>query len=100
MTEPFSLRLGLTRRLAVALLTVALVGTFIAYQISSRFGNDAYDLALVDDAMTLLDQITVENGALRVNLPAAALKWLLANQGETVLYRVVNLRSGIVVRTR
>jgi two-component system sensor histidine kinase TctE len=97
MPEPASLRVSLIRRLAIALLAVALVGTFAAYQLGSFYGNTAYDRALADDVLTLAEQISIKDGELHVSLPTEALKWLLADQGEVVLYRVTNLRSGKVV---
>lgn len=98
-TNAGSLRASLIRRLATALVAVAIVGTVVAYQLGSRLGNQAYDRAQVDDVATLADQITLENGAVQVNLPTAALKWLLADEGEMVLFRVTDLRTGRVAET-
>jgi two-component system sensor histidine kinase TctE len=95
-----SLRAGLTTRLALALAVIGVFGTFIAYVMGSKYANLAYDQALFDDVTTLASQTSVdERGAIQVNLPAAALKWLLADEGELVLYRVTNLRTQMVVAT-
>jgi two-component system sensor histidine kinase TctE len=94
-----SLRASLIRRLATALVAVAVVGTVVAYQLGSRLGNQAYDRAQVDDVATLADQVTLESSQVQVNLPTAALKWLLADEGEMVLFRVTDLRTGRVVDT-
>ncbi len=92
-----SLRASLILRLALALLGVAVVGTVVAYQLGSLYGNQAYDRAQAEDASTLADQITVDRDSVQVNLPTAALRWLLADEGDLVIYRITDLRSGKVV---
>lgn len=97
MSESPSLRASLILRLAIALLAVAVVGTVVAYQLGSLYGNQAYDRSQAEDASTLVDQVTVDRETVQVNLPTAALRWLLADEGDLVIYRVTDLRSGKVV---
>lgn len=97
MGESPSLRASLIVRLALALLAVAVVGTIVAYQLGSFYGNQAYDRSQAEDATTLADQVTVDNDTVRVNLPTAALRWLLADAGDLVIYRITDLRSGTVI---
>ena len=97
MSESPSLRASLIMRLAVALLAVALIGTVVAYQLGSLYGNQAYDRSQAEDASTLADQVTVDSDTVQVNLPTAALRWLLADEGDLVIYRITDLRTGKVV---
>jgi len=92
-----SLRSRLTRRLALVLAGIGVIGTIAAYWLASSYANLAYDRALFDDVVTLAGQVSVEQGRIRVTLPEAALKWLLADEGELVIYRVIDLRSMAVV---
>lgn len=88
-----SLRSRLTRRLALVLAGIGVIGAFAAYWLASSYANLAYDRALSDDVVTLADQVSMEQGRIRVALPDAALKWLLADEGELVLFRVTDLSS-------
>ena len=98
-TSTASLRTGLIRRLALALLGVGVVGAIVASGLGSRYGNLAYDRAQTDDVVTLAEQVVVAGASVELNLPDAALKWLLADEGELVLFRVTDLRSGRIVST-
>jgi two-component system sensor histidine kinase TctE len=98
MMNSLSLRFRLIANLGVALALIGLIGTLVAYTLGSNYANLAYDAGLFDDVSTLADQVAVgKDGAIEVNLPAAALKWLLSDEGETVHYRVTDMRDGTVV---
>jgi two-component system sensor histidine kinase TctE len=92
-----SLRGALIGRLVTAFALIGLVATIVAYKFGERYANLAYDRSLSDDVVTLASQIEWRNGQVQLNLPPAARTWLLANEGERVLYRVVNLREGKVL---
>lgn len=92
-----SLRGALIARLLTAFVLIGLVACTIAYKFGERYANLAYDRSLSDDVATLASQIQLRHGEVQVNLPPAARIWLLANEGERVLYRVVDLRSGRLV---
>ena len=93
MARPASLRVSLTRRLAWVLAIIGVIGTLAVAVLGASYANLAYDRALFDDVATLADQISIERGVIQVNLPSAALKWLLADEGEMVLYRITDLRN-------
>ena len=95
-----SLRSRLTRRLALVLAGIGVIGTIAAYWLASSYANLAYDRALSDDVVTLAEQVSMEQGHIQVALPDAALKWLLADEGELVLYRVTDLRSMTVLAAK
>lgn len=92
-----SLRVALTRRLAFVLAIIGVVGTIAAYTLGAKYANLAYDRAQADDVATLADQVFAEHDNIRVNLPAPALKWLLADEGDQVIYRVTDLRQGKLI---
>jgi len=89
-----SLRGALIVRLVTAFALIGLVAGSIAYKFGERYANLAYDRSLSDDVVTLAGQVEMSSGQVQVNLPPAARIWLLANEGERVLYRVVDLRDG------
>ncbi|MDD5175144.1 MAG: sensor histidine kinase [Sterolibacterium sp.] len=93
-----SLRARLTARLGLALAVIGVFGTIVAYTLGVKYANLAYDQALFDDVTTLAGQISVdEHGSTLLNLPTAALKWLLADEGEIVIFRVTDLRTRRIV---
>jgi two-component system sensor histidine kinase TctE len=93
-----SLRSRLTRRLAMTLAFIGVFGTLGAYILGAKYANLAYDQALFDDVVTLAGQVGVdEKGHPQLVLPTAALKWLLADEGELVRYRVTDLRTHTTV---
>lgn len=92
-----SIRRNLIRRTALALTVIGVAGATAAYALGYRYANLAYDLALLDDVETLADQVSMHDGKLQVNLPPAAQKWLLANEGERVIWQVIDLQNGKAV---
>ena len=73
------------------------MGAAGAYALGYQYANLAYDRALLDDVETLADQVSLHEGKLEVNLPPAAQKWLLADEGERVIWQVIDLNNGVVV---
>jgi two-component system, OmpR family, sensor histidine kinase TctE len=92
-----SLRGALTFRLVAAFAVIGIVAAGIAYRLGHHYASLAYDRSLSDDVITLASQVALRDGRVVVNLPPEARHWLLANEGEQVLYRVVDLRDGKVV---
>lgn len=89
-----SIKRSLITRTAVALVIIGILGAVAAYSLGYRYATLAYDSSLLDDTETLAEQVTLQGGQLSVNLPPEAQKWLLANEGERVLWRVIDLDSG------
>src|SRR5262249_30026994 len=94
-----SLRGALTVRLVTVFTVIGVIAGGIAYRLRQGYADLAYDRSLSDDGVTLASQIGWHNGQLVVDLPPAARTWLLANEGERVLYRVVDLRLGRVLES-
>ncbi len=83
-----SLRSGLTLRvLAVALLLLALDGIY-CYALSAHFANLAYDRWLIDDAGSLAQALSVDNGRASVVLPRVALAIFKFDDYDQTYYRV------------
>ena len=92
-----SLRRALVVRLVLALTAIGLVGAGLASALVDRYANLAYDRALADDLTTLANQLELEDGAVHLDLPPVARRWLLANEGEQVLYRVIEVATGKII---
>jgi two-component system, OmpR family, sensor histidine kinase TctE len=92
-----SLRRGLITRVVAALAAIGVLGVIAAYPLGGNYAELVYDRELFDDVATLAEQVEARNGVLRLNLPPAGQKWLLADRGEDVRYRVIDLRDGAVV---
>ena len=97
MIAPSSLKIALTRRLVIGLLLLGVVGTALAVAVSTRFANRAYDRSLFDDVRVLANQVRWAQGTAQITLSPDALLWLLADEGDDVIYRVTNLADGRVL---
>src|SRR5580692_5000000 len=83
-----SLRSSLTLRvLAVALLLLVLDG-ISCYALSAHFANLAYDRWLIDDAGSLAQALSVENGQVRAVLPRVALAIFKFDDYDQTYYRI------------
>jgi two-component system sensor histidine kinase TctE len=91
-----SLRSGLTLRvLAVALLLLVLDGIY-CYALSAHFANLAYDRWLLDDAGSLAQALSVENGKPSVVLPRVALAIFKFDDYDQTYYRVVTTQGRLL----
>ena len=91
-----SLRSGLTLRvLAVALLLLVLDGIY-CYALSAHFANLAYDRWLIDDAGSLAQALSVENGRPSVDLPRVALAIFKFDDYDQTSYRVVTTQGRLL----
>jgi len=88
-----SLKLTLTRRLVIGLLFIGLFGAIVAYGVGTRFANRAYDRSLFDDVKVLAKQVRWAQGSAQITLSPDALIWLLADEGDDVIYRVTDLSN-------
>ncbi len=89
-----SLKVSLTRRLVVGLLVMGIIGAAVAYSVSTRFANRSFDRTLFDDVKVLANQVRWVEGSTRVTLSPDALIWLLADEGDDVIFRVTDLGAG------
>ena len=97
---PLSLRTDLLRRLLWPMLLLALTGGAVNYLLALRFADDTYDQWLLDSARALAQQVEVEKGAIKLDLPAPAQDLLVWDAVDTVLFRVDSSRRGILAGER
>ena len=88
-----SLKLTLTRRLVIGLVFIGLFGAIVAVVVGTRFANRAYDRSLFDDVRVLANQVRSVEGSAQITLSPDALLWLLADEGDDVIYRVTDLSN-------
>ena len=99
MNAENSIRRSLIKRTALALIIIGIAGAVTAYVLGYQYANLAYDRGLMDDVEILANQVSIVDGKLQVNLPLAAQKWLQANQGERVIWEVIDLSNGSIVES-
>jgi len=91
-----SLRSGLTLRvLAVALLLLVL-DAISCYALSAHFANLAYDRWLIDDAGSLAQALSVEDGKASVVLPRVALAIFKFDDYDQTYYRVSTAQGRVL----
>lgn len=88
-----SLKGALTRRLVTGLLLLGVVGALSAYALGTRFANRAFDRSLFDDVQVLANQVRWVEGGTAITLSPDALIWLLADEGDNVIFRVTDLSN-------
>ena len=88
-----SLKVALTMRLVVGLTILGIVGAVAAYAVSTGFANRAFDRSLFDDVKVLADQVRWVEGGTRISVSRDALIWLLADEGDDVIFRVTDLSA-------
>lgn len=93
-SEVRSLRNQLLRWLLMPVLLLLALDGAIAYGLALKYANTAYDRALFDTALTLAGQVRVQDGAVRVELPPAAMRMLAIDQYDRVYYRVDDIGAG------
>jgi len=83
-----SLRLQLLQRLLPALIVLLLAGAVTAYWVAWRNATKAYDRALVDTALAIVEQLQQVDGRLQLPLTQQARAILLLDKFDRVYYAV------------
>jgi two-component system sensor histidine kinase TctE len=84
-----SLRLQLLRWLLIPLTLLLAVNAWFSNRAAVATANQAFDRLLLASADAIADQVSVQDGAISVDLPYVALQLLESNIQERVFYRVV-----------
>ncbi|WP_417070528.1 sensor histidine kinase N-terminal domain-containing protein [Niveibacterium terrae] len=95
-----SLRRELLRRLLWPMLVVSLLGAAVSYLLALRFADETYDQWLLDSARALAQQVEVESGQVRLELPEPALNMISWDAYDSVLFRVDSSRHGLLAGER
>ncbi|MGE8319027.1 MAG: sensor histidine kinase [Comamonas sp.] len=83
------LRSHLLRWLLVPLVVLWAIGFRIHYARTLALANEAYDRTLLGSALAIAEQVSVRDGQLSVNVPAAALEMLESPAQDRIFYQVV-----------
>ena len=84
--DPPSLRSRLVWRVVGPLLLTWAAGSGVALWLAAGHVQQAYDRALLDDALAISAQVVREQGKLRLDLSDAELKVLLFDQSESIYF--------------
>ncbi len=95
-----SLRSLLMRRLLAPMLAVTVAGGGVSYFVALGFAEQTYDQWLLDTAWSLARQVEVDQGGVRVDLPAPARNLLVWDAQDKIYYRVDSQRDGLLTGQR
>ncbi|HJV61391.1 MAG TPA: sensor histidine kinase N-terminal domain-containing protein [Albitalea sp.] len=87
--KPSSLRLQLLGWLLVPLVLLLALNAYFSNKAAVATANQAYDRLLLASADAIAENVSVQGGAVAVDLPYAALQLLESNLQERVFYRVI-----------
>lgn len=91
------LRSHLLRWLLAPLCLLWAVGVCIHYARSLAQANEAYDRTLLGSALAIAEQVAVQDGRLRADVPASALEMLESRAQDRIFYRVSCLDPPVAV---
>ncbi|MFT3814764.1 MAG: sensor histidine kinase N-terminal domain-containing protein [Acidovorax sp.] len=91
------LRSHLLRWLLAPLCVLWAVGVCIHYARSLAQANEAYDRTLLGSALAIAEQVVVQDGRLRADVPASALEMLESRAQDRIFYRVSCLDPPVAV---
>lgn len=91
-----SLRTRLLWQVVGPLLLIWSIGGGVTLWLASRHVQQAYDRALLDDALAIAAQVVRTHGQLRLDLSDAELKVLLYDQSEQVYFALLTLDGRLV----
>lgn len=93
MTRPESLFARLTILISVLLALGAVALVTAAWQYARAAANEAYDRLLLGAALQISEAITVQNGAMALELPTSAFEMLALSARDRIFYRVIDSRG-------
>jgi two-component system, OmpR family, sensor histidine kinase TctE len=91
-----SLKNQLFRWLLLLLLPLMLVSAIIGYYYAQQFINIAYDKSLYRIALSLADQLNVENNEIQVNLPEIAKNLVEFDEDDDVYFRMIGPKGDLI----
>jgi len=83
-----SIRRSLVTALASILLLLVTLAAIFTYRGALTAANDAYDRALLDPAIDLAQNVSIESGVLKLDLPPKALEALLYDQTDEAVFQI------------
>jgi two-component system sensor histidine kinase TctE len=92
VSSPPPAQQSIRRRLLVLLVSVLLLlvaaASAITYWVALRSANDAYDRSLLDPALDLQQNISMDGGRLRLDLPPKAQEALMYDRADDVIFQI------------
>ena len=98
--ERATLRHQLLTSLLAPIVLVTLLSAVVTYYYAFNFATLAYDYSLFDSALDISRQTRLNNGALHVDLPSAALDMLESDNHDSIFYMVNNAKGEFVAGHR
>jgi two-component system, OmpR family, sensor histidine kinase TctE len=95
-TKKNSLKNQLFKWLLLLLLPLMLVSATVGYYYAQQFTNKAYDKSLYRIALSLADQVNVEEGDIQVNLPEIAKDLVEFDEDDDVYFRIIGPKGDLV----
>ena len=93
---PPSIRRRLLAFLFSTLLLMVSGAAIVSYWVAQRSANNAYDRSLLDPALDIANNLSVDATGARVDLPQKALEALVYDQVDTVIYQVRSPTNAII----
>jgi two-component system sensor histidine kinase TctE len=91
-----SLRRLLLGWLIGPLLFLIVVASMFSYLVATRATNGAYDRSLLDPVLAFAQNVKVENGAARLDLPQRAQEVLLVDESDRLYYQILGPKGELV----
>jgi two-component system, OmpR family, sensor histidine kinase TctE len=91
-----SIRRRLLTFLISSLLLMVSGAAIVTYWVAQRSANDAYDRSLLDPALDIADNVSVDATGAHVDLPQKALEALVYDQVDKVIYQVRSPTNAII----
>ena len=100
LPETATLRHKLLISLLAPIVLVTLISAVVTYYYAFNFATLAYDYSLFDSALDISRQTRVNDGALHVDLPSAALDMLESDTHDSIYYMVNDGKGAFVAGHR
>ena len=95
-TSTNSIRQKLLNWLLILLLPSFLLGSVSAYYTATYFSNLAYDRALFRVALAVAEQVTVQNGKVKIDLPESTLKLIEFDIDDWIYYQIQDTNHHVI----
>ncbi len=93
---PNSLRKQLVMRLLWPLMSLFVAGAILSYFVAVHFANLAYDRGLYDSVRSLAQQVRLVSGAVKLDLPRAAIEMFEWDDMDSTYYAATSRKQGLI----
>jgi two-component system, OmpR family, sensor histidine kinase TctE len=91
-----SLKSGFILRLIIPLFFFMTIEAGLSYFITWHYVNTAYDRWLLDSALSLIQEISVEDTKVTVNLPKSALEIFKWDESDKTYFKIISAEQGVI----